>query len=143
MENISKDTIEDIAKKCEGFSGRELTKMVVAWHDAAFTLPDPVLSPDLMYKILKKFQLQHQLKHTWTQSEQQIFGKLIGEQDEEFMTGSKQDNSHIKDDDMVRRQEEIMDQINKGRLDLKAGREQQELDIKEQAQQAINQNKQK
>lgn len=52
------------------------------------------------------------------------------------MTGSKTDNSHIKDDDMVRRQEEIMEKINEGRLDLKAGREQQELDmsIKDQAQ---------
>ena len=59
MENISKETIEDIAIKTKGFSGREITKMVVAWHDAAFTLPDPVLSADLMYKILKKFQLQH------------------------------------------------------------------------------------
>ena len=55
MENISKETIEDIAEKTKGFSGREITKMVVAWHDAAFTLPDPVLSAELMYKILKKF----------------------------------------------------------------------------------------
>ena len=70
MENISKETIEDIAVKTKGFSGREITKMVVAWHDAAFTLPDPVLSADLMYKILMKFQLQHQLKSTWTDSEQ-------------------------------------------------------------------------
>lgn len=66
MENINKDTIDDIAKNSKGFSGREITKMVVAWHDAAFALPDPVLSPELMNKILKKFQLQHQLKSTWT-----------------------------------------------------------------------------
>lgn len=59
MENISKETIDEIAAKSVGFSGREITKMVVAWHDAAFTLPDPVLSPDLMHKILKKFLLQH------------------------------------------------------------------------------------
>jgi ATPase family AAA domain-containing protein 3A/B len=52
MENIDKDTIEDIALKTDGFSGREITKMTIAWHDAAFTLPDPVLSPDLMYKVL-------------------------------------------------------------------------------------------
>ena len=57
MENISKETIELIAAKSVGFSGREITKMVVAWHDAAFTLPDPVLSPDLMMKIMKKFEL--------------------------------------------------------------------------------------
>jgi hypothetical protein len=31
--------------------------MVVAWHDAAFTLPDPVLTPEVMAKILHKFHL--------------------------------------------------------------------------------------
>lgn len=29
--------------------------MVIAWHDAAFTLPDPVLTPDLMERVLQKF----------------------------------------------------------------------------------------
>lgn len=55
MENVDKDVIDDIAAKTHDFSGRELTKMVIAWHDAAFTLPDPVLNPELMKKILKKF----------------------------------------------------------------------------------------
>jgi len=31
--------------------------MVVAWHDAAFTLPEPILTPDIMRKILNKFHL--------------------------------------------------------------------------------------
>ena len=48
MEGVSKDIIEQIAKATEGFSGREITKMVIAWHDAAFTLPDAVLTPELM-----------------------------------------------------------------------------------------------
>jgi len=43
--------------------------MVIAWHDAAFTLPDPVLTPDLMERVMKKFQLQHKLKGTWTDEE--------------------------------------------------------------------------
>lgn len=55
MQGVSKEVIADIAAKTEGFSGRELTKMVIAWHDAAFTLPDPVLTPELMEKVLHKF----------------------------------------------------------------------------------------
>jgi ATPase family AAA domain-containing protein 3A/B len=55
MEGVSKEVIEDIAKRTQGFSGREITKMVIAWHDAAFTLPDPVLTPDLMERVLTKF----------------------------------------------------------------------------------------
>jgi hypothetical protein len=57
MEGISKEVINEIAKETDGFSGRELTKMVIAWHDAAFTLPDPVLSPELMHRVLRKFHL--------------------------------------------------------------------------------------
>ncbi len=36
MEGVSDEFIEQIAKDTENFSGRELFKMVVAWHDAAF-----------------------------------------------------------------------------------------------------------
>ena len=62
--------------KTEGFSGREITKMVIAWHDAAFAQginidgsSDAVLTTDIMYKILDKFHLQHKLKDTWTADE--------------------------------------------------------------------------
>lgn len=37
MEGVTKDVVEEIARESEGFSGREIMKMVVAWHDAAFT----------------------------------------------------------------------------------------------------------
>ena len=57
MEGITKDLIAEIAGKTEGFSGREITKMVVAWHDAAFAMPDAVLTPELMDRILDKFNL--------------------------------------------------------------------------------------
>ena len=51
--------------------------MVVAWHDAAFTLPEPILTPDIMRKILSKFHLQHKLKKTWTKEESMLFEKLL------------------------------------------------------------------
>jgi hypothetical protein len=51
--------------------------MVVAWHDAAFTLPEPILTPEVMSKILAKFHLQHKLKKTWTKDESQIFEKML------------------------------------------------------------------
>ena len=63
--------------------------MVVAWHDAAFTLPDAVLSPELMQRVLRKFQLQHKLKQTWTDSESKLMEKMIF-MDDEALTGSKQ-----------------------------------------------------
>ncbi len=57
MEGVSHDVIQNFAEKTEGFSGREIQKMTVAFHDAAFTLAEPVLSPELMEKILKKFHI--------------------------------------------------------------------------------------
>jgi hypothetical protein len=44
--------------------------MVVAWHDAAFTLPQPILTPEIMKQVLNKFHLQHRLKDTWTKEEE-------------------------------------------------------------------------
>jgi ATPase family AAA domain-containing protein 3A/B len=57
MEGVDTEVIKEIAEGTEGFSGREIQKMVVAWHDAAFTLPEPILTPDIMRKILDKFHL--------------------------------------------------------------------------------------
>ena len=59
MDGVTKEVISQIAADTKGFSGREITKMVIAWHDAAFAAPDPVLKPDLMFKVLEKFKLQH------------------------------------------------------------------------------------
>ena len=57
MEEVNHELIEKIARESVGFSGRALNKMVVAWHDAAFALPDPVLTPEIMTRILEKFKL--------------------------------------------------------------------------------------
>lgn len=120
MSGVTKEVIADIAAKTEGFSGRELTKMVISWHDAAFTLPDPVLTPELMLRVLNKFQLQHKLKETWTAEEKLLYEKM-NFADEEAMTGSQhaqpqsdEFHSHMKEE-----QEKIMNEINEGRADMK------------------------
>ena len=51
--------------------------MVIAWHDAAFTLPDAVLTPEIMLSVLGKFHLQHKLKANWTSDEQKLMEKLL------------------------------------------------------------------
>ena len=57
MQGVDKEIIDEIAGATDGFSGRELTKMVIAWHDAAFALPDAVLTPEIMRDVLSKFHL--------------------------------------------------------------------------------------
>lgn len=78
--------------------------MVVAWHDSAFTLPDAVLTPELMKKILAKFHLQHKLKDTWSKDESNLFEKLMY-LDEDEHTGSEK--AYVKDEKMVEEQNRI------------------------------------
>jgi len=103
MEGVTKEVVDGIAAQTEGFSGREITKMVIAWHDAAFTLPDAVLTPELMQKVLGKFHLQHKLKETWTTDEQKLLEKLIFMDDEEALKGSKDPTGQVKDEEMLKK----------------------------------------
>jgi len=64
--------------------------MVIAWHDAAFTLPDAVLSPELMDKVLRKFHLQHKLKETWTADEKKLLEKLMFAEEAEMKGTSEE-----------------------------------------------------
>jgi hypothetical protein len=98
MEGISHEIIERISEETEGFSGREIMKMVVAWHDAAFTLPDAILTPEVMDAVLHKFKLQHKLKATWTKDEAMIFEKMFAFED--LTEGSKK--VEVKDQEMVK-----------------------------------------
>lgn len=115
MEGVSHDVIEQIADETEGFSGREIMKMVVAWHDAAFTLPDAVLTPEVMQNVLHKFHLQHKLKQTWTKEEAHIFEKLFSM--DQMESGSKSEKE--RDSEMLSKQQEIVSEIEEDRLRLK------------------------
>ena len=120
MEGVDATVIQEISEQTEGFSGRELQKMVVAWHDAAFTLPEPILTPDIMRKILNKFHLLHQLKKTWTRDESMILEKMLF-LDESFTGTAKE---QVKDEQMVKEQERLNKEIEEERMKLKAMREQ-------------------
>lgn len=93
MEGVDHALIEKIARDSAGFSGRAINKMIVAWHDAAFALPDPVLSPEIMERILEKFKLQQKLKETWTREEEQIYGKMHSL--DAWMTGSAEKKGEV------------------------------------------------
>ncbi len=119
MEGVTHDIIERIATETEGFSGREIMKMVVAWHDAAFTLPDAILTPEVMDNVLHKFHLQHKLKATWTKDEAMLFEKMFSLSD--MAAGSAKQET--KDEEMVKSQEEIMASIEADRIRLRDIRE--------------------
>lgn len=122
MEGVNQEVINEIAEQTDGFSGREIQKMTVAWHDAAFTLPDPVLTPDIMRKILHKFHLQHKLKKTWTKEESLVFEKMLF-LDESLHKGTANPDKDVKDEEMVKEQNRLAKEIEGERLKIKAMRE--------------------
>ena len=91
--------------------------MVIAWHDAAFTLPEPILTPEVMRKVLRKFQLQHQLKQTWSKEEARMYEKLLYlEENKEARAAGEQ---QPRDEADVKKQEEITRAIEEERLKMK------------------------
>lgn len=92
--------------------------MVVAWHDAAFTLPEPILTPDIMKKILHKFHLQHKLKKTWTKDESMVLSKLINLDEEMVGTAEVEE----KDEEMLKEQERLTKEIGDERMKIKSMR---------------------
>ena len=76
MEKVDHTVLERIAKKAEGFSGREIVKMVVAWHDAAFALDTPILTPDIMETILDRLKDMHGVKQGWGEQESELLSKM-------------------------------------------------------------------
>jgi len=93
--------------------------MVVAWHDAAFTLPSAILSKDVMLNVLHKFHLQHKLKVNWSKEEARLFEKLLSM--EELATSTK--DSENSADSKKKTQNEIMQEIENDRIRLRSMRE--------------------
>lgn len=65
MKGIEDEFIEKIAKQIEGFSGREIYKLVIAWHDAAFNKPNAILTTELMENVLENHIIQHKQRESW------------------------------------------------------------------------------
>lgn len=123
LEDVDQECVERIAQETEGFSGREIMKMVVAWYDAAFNTAEMVLTPQIMDKVVEKFKLQHKLKTTWTRQEALLYGKLADLSEE--MVGSQTGATAAGNKENLSKQtEDILEQISGQRLKLKqmAGR---------------------
>ncbi len=76
ISNLSQEMIEQIAERTEGFSGRELTKLVISWHDAAFAKSDPVLDQETIESVLRRHIEQNNTKHKWNQSQEEYFKQM-------------------------------------------------------------------
>jgi ATPase family AAA domain-containing protein 3A/B len=76
ISQINSDHIENIAKRTEGFSGRELTKLVVAWHDAAFAKDNPILDKETVEDVLNRHINQNKTKDKWNNLQKEYFNTM-------------------------------------------------------------------
>jgi ATPase family AAA domain-containing protein 3A/B len=69
MKGVDDELIQSISKRLEGFSGREIYKLVIAWHDAAFNKENAILTPELMESVLENHIMQHHQRENWNKSD--------------------------------------------------------------------------
>ena len=73
ISDLQPEYIEEIAKKIEGFSAREVTKLVVSWHDAAFAKAEPILDKEVMERVLAYHLNQNKTKNKWNVEQESYF----------------------------------------------------------------------
>ena len=63
--DIDDDLLTRVAEQTEGFSGREISKLVIAWQAAAYGRAEPSLDPALALEVLAESKAAKQLKLAW------------------------------------------------------------------------------
>lgn len=65
VDGVADTHIEAAVAATEGFSGREIHKLVVAWQAAAFSTDRAVFTPSMMQEVLNSHVVQRELKESW------------------------------------------------------------------------------
>lgn len=64
-EGVNEALLREVAERIEGFSGREITKLAIAWQAAAYGSPDARLTPELLHLVLDAHIDQKKRKELW------------------------------------------------------------------------------
>lgn len=67
--DVDDSTFEEIAKRTDGFSGREISKLAIAWQSTAFGTPDLTITSELMHLTLDNHLSAHAQKVLWNVDE--------------------------------------------------------------------------
>ncbi len=63
--DIGEEELNEVARDTEGFSGREISKLAIAWQAAAYGTEGCVLNAELTREVLGHFKLQRHQKEIW------------------------------------------------------------------------------
>lgn len=65
LEGIDEGILRSVAIKTEGFSGREISKLAIAWQAAAYGSDSVTMDVGLLNKVLDEFMVSKRLKRAW------------------------------------------------------------------------------
>jgi ATPase family AAA domain-containing protein 3A/B len=68
--DVDEEAIKFIAEETEGYSGREISKLAIAWQAAAYGTENAVLSRELLMQVLSESKIGKVQKQTWLNREQ-------------------------------------------------------------------------
>jgi ATPase family AAA domain-containing protein 3A/B len=70
VQGVSESVIRHFAAETEGYSGREISKLAIAWQAAAYGTVDATLSADLMMQVLGETKSSKKQKQSWLSKEE-------------------------------------------------------------------------
>ena len=65
-ERLGREHIAAAVEATEGLSGREISKLAIAWQAAAYGKPDVTFTPELMADVLETHAAQRTIMKSWT-----------------------------------------------------------------------------
>lgn len=65
VDGVTEEDFVEAAQRTVGFSGREISKLAIAWQSAAYGTANARFDPDLMRSVLESHVAQKALKSTW------------------------------------------------------------------------------
>ena len=63
--DIGEEEIEHVVGQTEGFSGRAISKLAIAWQAAAYGSDGAILDKDTFFKTVEHQKRSMSLKHDW------------------------------------------------------------------------------
>lgn len=94
MSELSDEYLTEVSKRLEGFSGREIGKLVVSWHDEMYAKDSTKLDKEIVEKVLERHIEQVKTMQEWNEKQKEFF-KIIHKTDDFY--SSKNKNEHIRD----------------------------------------------
>ncbi len=68
--NMDKEILERVAQATEGFSGREISKLVIAWQAAAYGTANALLTAEVALEVLEESKQSKLKKQIWLNNDQ-------------------------------------------------------------------------